>query len=686
MAGTVDENGVLWNANQVGAFSDCFGGHKNLWESLVASAATHGPLQCAGVRKILEVVPEGGFEKLRMAPNYEWMTYSEYFKTADSLGAGLAEAIPGLKANDTVVIYADTQRDWMLAAYACWRQGYVVGTIYATLGAEGAEYGINQSGCKAVVADSKLLKILAVIAPKLKTVKDVISIADGREPPAEALAALEAAGIKIHKLDDLVAAGSKSAITPTAAAPEETAVLMYTSGTTGNPKGVLISHKSLLCVMGATLAPGSALSLDGKSYLKAGGTYCAYLPLAHIMELSVELTSFAVGAKVGYGSVGTLTPTSPKMLQTSPPQLGDVAIVAPSIFVAAPAVLDKVLVGIKAKFAALPGILQGRVNAAIANGKCDYDSGGVGAHWTYLIGNFIFKKVQKLLGGNVELMVTGSAPLGAEVQKFVQTVFKCRVRQGYGLTETCAATCIALASDNTTAQVGPPQMSACIKLRDWEEGGYMNADKDNKEIGMPRGEILIGGPGVCDGYLVDPAAPDPDVVAKNRDEFVTIDGQRYFCTGDVGQYTPEGNLMIIDRKKDLVKLQQGEYVALSKVENVLKTSQYTALPMVYALSSMSYCIALICPNEGPLMKLAASLGVSGDLGAVCEDAKVVAAVLKDITAECKKGKLAKFEIPTKVILVAELWTPENELLTAVRKLKRREIVACHKAQIDKCYV
>ena len=135
--------------SQVGAFSDCFGGHKNLWESLVASAATHGPLQCAGVRKILEVVPEGGFEKLRMAPNYEWMTYSEYFKTADSLGAGLAEAIPGLKANDTVVIYADTQRDWMLAAYACWRQGCVVGTIYATLGAEGAEYGINQSGCKA---------------------------------------------------------------------------------------------------------------------------------------------------------------------------------------------------------------------------------------------------------------------------------------------------------------------------------------------------------------------------------------------------------------------------------------------------------------------------------------------------------------------------------------------------------
>ena len=103
------------------------------------------------------------------------------------------------------------------------------------------------------------------------------------------------------------------------------------------------------------------------------------------------------------------------------------------------------------------------------------------------------------------------------------------------------------------------------RLRDWEEGGYRNADLSEPEIGMRRGEILIGGPGVCAGYLVDPDAPDPEVVAKNNDDFVTIDGVRYFCTGDVGQFTAAGNIMIIDRKKDLAKLQMGEYVALSKV-------------------------------------------------------------------------------------------------------------------------
>merc|ERR1712216_314233 len=146
-------------------------------------------------------------------------------------------------------------------------------------------------------------------------------------------------------------------------------------------------------------------------------------------------------------------------------------------------------------------------------------------------------------------------------------------------------------------------------------------------------------------------------------------GIRYFCTGDIGQITPEGNMQIIDRKKDLVKLQMGEYVALSKVENALKSSKYTALPMVYATSTMPY-----------LKALAASLGVNqDDVAGMCANKDVIAAVVKDVEATCKAAKLSKFEIPTKVVLIEELWTPENDMLTAVQKLKRREIVAKHKA-------
>ena len=146
-------------------------------------------------------------------------------------------------------------------------------------------------------------------------------------------------------------------------------------------------------------------------------------------------------------------------------------------------------------------------------------------------------------------------------------------------------------------------------------------------------------------------------------------------------------MQIIDRKKDLVKLQMGEYVALSKVENALKSSKYTALPMVYAVYTKDFCIALICPNMPDLKALAASLGVNQDnVAGMCANKDVIAGVLKDVQATCAAAKLAKFEIPKKVVLIEELWTPENDMLTAVQKLKRREIVAKHKADIDSVYI
>ncbi|KAL1518661.1 hypothetical protein AB1Y20_002949 [Prymnesium parvum] len=677
--GHVDEKGILWKASQPGKFTDSFNSCPTLWHTIEASGKQNASRPAAGQRPVLTTTIVDGFEKVTLG-EFEWVTYGKYLEQVEHLAAGLVGAVPTLSPKDTVVLYADTQRAWMMSAYASWRQGLVVGTIYATLGEEGALFGINQSKCKLVFADSKLLKVLSKIASKFKYLKDIVSIT---EPPAEALAAIEAAGIRVHKMEALIEAGAKKPVAATPSKPEDTAVLMYTSGTTGNPKGVLLSHQAILAVVAATCSPTSAVMLHGRPLLRQDTVYLAYLPLAHIMELAVEVTHFAIGAKVGYGNPGTLAPTSPKMLQTKPPQIGDAQMLEPTVFVAAPAVLDRLLIAIKAKFAATKPFVQRMIAAGIKSGEANFDQGGVGTK--HCIAKLIFKKAQKLLGGRVEVMLTGSAPLGVEVQKYVQTVFNCPVRQGYGLTETCAATCIALAEDNSTACVGPPQESACIRLRDWEEGNYLNSDLTSA-VGMRRGEILIGGPTVAQGYLVDASDPDPEIVAKNQDDFVTIDGIRYFCTGDIGQFTPRGNLQIIDRKKDLVKLQMGEYVALSKVENAIKSSKFTALPMVHATSSMSYCIALICPNIPTLKKTAAELGVDGELAAMCVEPKLLDAVLKDVQAVCKASGLQRFEIPTKVVLIEELWTPDNDMLTAVQKLKRRQILEKHKAQVDAVYV
>merc|ERR1712232_1540486 len=180
---------------------------------------------------------------------------------------------------------------------------------------------------------------------------------------------------------------------------------------------------------------------------------------------------------------------------------------------------------------------------ALGWGMQNFDSGGVGVN--AFVNKLVFGQVQGLLGGKLKLAITGSAPLAPEIQKFMQTVLKCPVRQGYGLTENCACATIGTPADNSVAAVGPPQPCTVIRLADWPEGQYMNADKKNPNIGMARGEMLVGGAPVSVGYYVDDENPDPEIMKKNEEDFVTIKGVRYFRTGDIGQITPSGCLMII---------------------------------------------------------------------------------------------------------------------------------------------
>jgi len=320
-------------------------------------------------------------------------------------------------------------------------------------------------------------------------------------------------------------------------------------------------------------------------------------------------------------------------------------------------------------------------------GISNYDKGGVGVN---ALLNVAFSSVQATLGGKIQVAYTGSAPLSPEIQKFMQTVMKAPVRQGYGLTENCACATLGIFGDNSVKSVGPPAACCVIRLADWPEGLYRNSDKDNPEIGMRRGEVLVGGPTVSVGYLVDPVSPDPDVVKKNEEDYVTIAGVRYFRTGDVGQITPEGNLMIIDRKKDLWKGPQGEYVALSKVEASIKLSHYVDIPMVYGKTGGEYPVVLMCIVDGAIKKFAEEKGIAGSVADLCKNEQVIAEVTASCRTKCLETKLAEFEIPRKYCLLPNVdglppWTPENDLLTAAMKLKRPVIVRTYTADIDALY-
>jgi len=173
---------------------------------------------------------------------------------------------------------------------------------------------------------------------------------------------------------------------------------------------------------------------------------------------------------------------------------------------------------------------------------------------------------------------------------------------------------------------------------------------------------------------------------KNKEDWVVIAGIRYFRTGDVGQINPNGTLQIIDRKKDLWKGPQGEYVALTKVEAALKLCDYVDLPMVYGKTGGEYPVALICPQPKRILELGANLDLKDlSLDVLCKDERIVKTVADACKAKCKEQKLVEFEIPKKLALISDAWTPENDMLTAALKMKRPMIAAKHKADIDALY-
>eukprot|EP00966_Prymnesium_polylepis_P110225 2550441-Prymnesium_polylepis.1 len=289
--GTVDANGVLYKTTAKGQMIQYISEEARTGYDVIKLAATQfGPRDCVGKRPVLSTDIVDGFEKLTLGA-YEYITFAQYISRIDNLGSGLAKYVsPG----DYILIYAGTQLEWTLSAFAAWRCGATVGTAYDTLGEEAAAFAINQTKAKVVFADSKLLKALSKVAAQLTTVQRIVTMTDDAADSAGAVL-LKTYNIEISKLSEVEAAGAGAPVAAASVAPEAIAVCMYTSGTTGNPKGVQMSHGNLI----ATIAGGATPTASLAAYTTPGGRFLAYLPLAHIMELIIELSCLTTGMTVG---------------------------------------------------------------------------------------------------------------------------------------------------------------------------------------------------------------------------------------------------------------------------------------------------------------------------------------------------------------------------------------------------
>jgi len=629
----------------------------------------HTTKRCLGTRRIIEEKKVPGpndkkFTKLVMDPTFKWLNYNEVDQKSTYIGRGLQ--LMGLKPKDKLVMYCDTKAEWMVTALGCFKFNYTMVTIYTNLGEDGVTYGIHQTQSNYVCTSQELLPKLIKVLDKLPHVHTIIVIEEPWKGEVELLDAKYQGKKSLYTWKSVYISGRENAnIEPTPPNSEDIAILMYTSGSTGNPKGVMLSHGNLVA---GVKSLGSIAEVSCQP-IKNDDVYIGYLPLAHVLELLAESCMLFLGIGIGYSSPNSLTDTSTMIM---PGAKGDATILRPSVMCSVPAVLDKIYKGINSKINASGPFMAQLVDFCVRYRATWFRRG----YDTPIMNRLIFAKFKALVGGNVRVLLSGGAPLAEKSHQFIRTALCTAVHQGYGLTETSSTGTVTDPDDLSLGCVGAPLLGADFKLVSWNEGGYSVTDT----VG-PRGEIHIGGDNIATGYF--------DMPEKTAEEFYEKDGKRWFKTGDIGQAMPDGSFKIIDRKKDLVKLQMGEYVSLGKVESVMKIHNLIENICVCAKSSESFTVAIIVPEHSTLVALSSKL-ISKDSSGMtfedlCFDDKVLKEVLKKLTTHGLSLGLEKFEIPKQIYLTSDPWTPDSGLVTAAMKLKRKEIENRYAAAISQMY-
>lgn len=409
----------------------------------------------------------------------------------------------------------------------------------------------------------------------------------------------------------------------------------YTSGTTGDPKAAMLSHKNLLSAASATMQVGGINFGDDDCMI-------SYLPLAHSFEKCLFTACLLSGMKIGYYNGDPL-----KLLD-------DLKALGPTAFPSVPRlfnrIYDKIQAGIKEKSA----MQQSLVNRAV-NTKLHYLKNG--AHYSHsLWDNLVFNKFKALIGGNVRVMVTGSAPINPDVLSFLKICFCSPIHEGYGQTESSAASCITSAFDPEAGHVGGPLSCIRIRLRDIPEMQYLSTDPN------PRGEICYQGNSIFQGYF------------KNEEKTKeALSDDKWLASGDVGMVFPNGSIKIIDRAKNIFKLAQGEYIAPEKLENVYTQSPYIAQIFVHGESTEAWLMAVCVAEKPEIKKLAIEKGWLSDGQDVKEilgKAELHKAILDNFNELAKSNKLSGLEKVKKIHLIDEPFSIENDILTPTFKIKR----------------
>uniref|UniRef100_A0A8C1HHH4 Long-chain-fatty-acid--CoA ligase n=1 Tax=Cyprinus carpio carpio TaxID=630221 RepID=A0A8C1HHH4_CYPCA len=533
---------------------------------------------------------------------YNWLSYKEPFflclftepclicVLSDMAFAGSALLHRGhSQTGDKYIgIFAQNRPEWTISELACYTYSLVAVPLYDTLGTEAISYIIDKATISTVICDiaDKARLILDCVSGQKHSITTIVIMENF---DSELIAQAKQKGIEILSLKELEPPK-----------PEDLALIGFTSGTTGNPKGAMITHGNVVSNCSAFIKVTEVTDI-----------HISYLPLAHMFERVVEGVLLVHGARIGYfqGDIRLL--------------MDDLKTLKPTIFPVVPRLLNRMFDKIFGQ--ANTPLKRWLLDFATSRKEAELKSGVVrkDSMWDKLI----FSKVQASLGGRVRLMITGAAPVSPTVLTFLRAALGCQFYEGYGQTECTAGCTMSLPGDWTAGHVGAPLPCNFVKLVDVAEMNYFAANGEGEN----------------------------------------------------------GTLKIIDRKKHIFKLAQGEYIAPEKIENIYIRSDPVAQVFVHGDSLQACLVGIVVPDPDFLPGWAKKRGIEGSYTEMCKSKELKNAILEDIIRLGKEAGLKSFEQVRDIALHMEMFSVQNGLLTPTLKAKRAELRNHFKQQTDQLY-
>ncbi len=589
-----------------------------------------------GDQRIFGFVPEQGMPRTHL-------TYNEFDQLVKSVAGELRAR--GVEKGDRVAMILNNSVEWAATAYAANALGAAYTGMYTHQHGGEWAYIINDSTPKVLIAaDTDVLDRLCEHLPDEWWPESGIVLL-GDEPPN----ARPPAAVSVTLWREFVASGAAAeAIGQPADDAHAIATLLYTSGTTGNPKGVMLSNWNIL---------HNIISMQGRFPIYRGDKTASFLPWAHSFGQMGDL-HYMVHHGVHINLISDVLKIAEECQEIKPHALFAVPRVWNKLYA-------KVMAGLNASPVKkrLGAAAFRKARARIAEDGRDCISIPPSGFFDKKLDKIVLGKIRGRFGGEMRFCISGGAALSPDVASFIQCV-GFSMFEGYGLTETAPLISLNGWEDGHPCMLGTvgrpvPGVRVVIDQSAWD-------DPDSED-----GEIICYGPNIMKGYWNKPEATA---------EVMTEDGG--FRTGDLGRLV-DGFVKITGRVKEQFKLENGKYVAPSPLEESLKLSPLVEQCCVDGTNKLK-TYTIIHPNEEALRGELRAAGVNADATFIelCARDDVRAVVLKSLQAEVMKPNWKGFEISGAVILDDEEWSTENKLLTPSLKVKRRALLERHKADID----